>query len=116
MVSDDSEVVRRHLVAMLSELPFVDVVGEARNVAATLETVQRVQPDVVILDIHMPDGSGLQALKHIKRELPETKVIMLTNHANAFYRRACMNAGASFFFDKSTEFERVGDVLSEMKA
>jgi DNA-binding NarL/FixJ family response regulator len=62
----------------------------------------------------MPDGSGIDALKYIKRSAPQTEVIMLTNHANPFYQRACIRAGARYFFDKSTEFKRVSEVLNQM--
>ena len=114
LLSDDSENVRRHLVDILSDLPQVDIIGETDTVASTIDAVDEMQPDVVILDINMPDGSGIDALKHIKRSCPQTKVIMLTNHANPFYQRACMRAGALYFFDKSTEFKRISEVLSNM--
>ncbi|QXD15640.1 response regulator transcription factor [Rhodocaloribacter litoris] len=116
VVSDDSEHVRRRLIHLLAELDHVDVVAETDTVASTIDTIQALRPDVVILDIHMPDGSGIRALRDIKATLPATQVIMLTNHANPFYQRACMKAGASYFFDKSTEFERVSEVLRQMSS
>lgn len=114
LLSDDSKVVRKHIVNILAGLPQVKVVGEQETVAGTIEAVDRIQPDVVILDINMPDGSGIDALKHIKSSVPRTEVIMLTNHANPFYRRACMRAGASYFLDKSSEFRQIGELLNEM--
>lgn len=114
LVSDDSTYVRQHLVSMLSKLPKVEVIGEAENIAETIEAVQELEPDAIILDIHMPDGSGIDVLKYVKQHVPETIVIMLTNHANAIYKRACLKAGANYFFDKSTEFERAAEVLAEI--
>jgi DNA-binding NarL/FixJ family response regulator len=114
LLSDDSKVVRKHLVNILADLPQIEVVGERETVAGTIEAVDQIQPDVVILDINMPDGSGIDALKYIKRSAPQTEVIMLTNHANPFYQRACIRAGARYFFDKSTEFKRVSEVLNQM--
>lgn len=116
LIADDSTHVRRRLVALLGELEHVCVVGEAEDVGHTLQQVDQLHPDVVVLDINMPGGTGIKALKHIKRTHPATEVIMLTNHADAFYRRACTEAGALFFFDKSIEFERVGDALRGMHA
>lgn len=114
IVSDDSAHIRRRLVRMLGRLPQVQIAGEAEDVPSTIERVETIVPDVVVLDINMPGGSGIDALKHIKREHPEVEVIMLTNHANPFYKEACYQAGASHFFDKSTEFQRVPEVLRAM--
>ncbi len=115
LVADDSCLVRRHLIDWLSAIDGVEVVGEAGDVGCAIELVSRLRPHAVVLDIGMPGGSGIQVLRHVKRVLPETQVIMLTNNANPFYRATCVEAGASFFFDKSSEFERVGDVLQEMR-
>ncbi len=116
VVADDSVVVREHLVAMLSELEQVQVVGEAEDVQRTLESVRMLQPEVVVLDIQMPGGNGITALKHIKRDFPRIRVIMLTNHSNPFYRDTCLRAGADFFLDKSIEFEKVAEVLLQLMA
>ncbi len=116
VVADDSVVVREHLVAMLSELEQVQVVGEAEDVQRTLESVRMLQPEVVVLDIQMPGGNGITALKHIKRDFPRIRVIMLTNHSNPFYRDTCLRAGADFFLDKSIEFEKVAEVLLQLLA
>lgn len=114
IVADDSEAVREHLVSMLSELERVQVVGEAVDVPHALETVQSLQPEIVVLDIQMPGGNGITALKHIKRHFPNMRVIMLTNHSNPFYRDTCLREGADFFLDKSIEFEKVPEVLMQM--
>lgn len=115
LVADDSSLVRHHLIALLSTQEGIEVVGEAADVHRTLLSVRRLRPQAVILDVQMPEGNGLLALRQIKREFPETQVIMLTNSPDAFYRQACLQAGASFFFDKSADFERVGDVLRAMR-
>lgn len=116
IIADDSKAVRRHLVAMLSALDWVQVVGEAADVPHTLDSVRTLQPEAVVLDIQMPGGSGIDALRYIKREFPEIQVIMLTNHCDDFYRKKCMNEGADFFLDKSIEFEKVGEVLHTLSA
>lgn len=114
IVADDSPEVRQHLVAMTSEIDEVQIVDETEDVEQTIEAVRTLDPEAVVLDIQLRDGSGIQALKHIKKESPNVRVIMLTNHSNSFYRSTCMDAGADFFFDKSTEFEKVNDVLAEL--
>ncbi len=115
VIADDSVEVRRHLVAMLSALERVQVIAEAGDVGSAVETVRSLRPEVVVLDIQMPGGNGIIALKQIKRECPDTQVIMLTNHANPFYRKACLSAGASYFFDKSIEFEKVSEALGVLQ-
>ena len=114
VVADDSVMVREHLVEMLSELEGIEVVAEAGDVDHTLLEVQKTRPQVVVLDIQMPGGNGINALRKIKRDYPATRVIMLTNHNNPFYRDTCLREGADFFLDKSIEFEKVGEALLQL--
>lgn len=114
VVADDSVLVRQHLVSMLRDLNHVEVVAEAADVPSVLEQVDQLNPEVVVLDIQMPGGTGIRALRKIKQTHPETLVIMLTNHADPFYRSMCLRSGANYFFDKSVEFEQVGHVLNTM--
>lgn len=107
---------RRHLEQFLERLDCVQLVGQAGTVKGTIEVVDASSPDVVILDIQMPDGSGIKALRRIKKSHPEATVIMLTNHTDSFYRSTCMRAGASYFFDKANEFEQVSLTLKTLAA
>ncbi len=116
VVCDDADGVRTRLVGMIRRLPHVTVAGEARNARSSVQLIKDVDPDVAILDIALPDGNGIDVLRDVKAEHPDLTVIMLTNHANALYRRACLRAGAKYFFDKSAEFDRLAKVLSEMSA
>ncbi len=70
---------------------------------------------MVILDIRMSDGSGIDVLPEIKKGNQSPLVIVLTNYPYPQYRRKCIEAGADFFFDKSTEFDKVTEVLRHMK-
>lgn len=132
-IVDDSPVVRERLVTLLSDLPNVEVVGQADISFEAIDCIRKSRPAVVVLDISMPGGSGIQVLeaikeaKHADREarnaaLPslrfvsslEPMVIMLTNFAHDHYRQKCLELGADYFFDKSTEFERVMEVLRQL--
>ena len=108
---DDSDIVRERLRAILNG---VEIVGEARDSLEAIDSIQELKPDVVILDIRLPNGSGIDVLQHIKESNPSTKVIMLTNYPYPQYRRKCLEAGADFFLDKSTEFDRLSEVLSQL--
>ena len=115
-IADDSHIVRERLVALLSDLPGVDVVGEAETAFEAIQSIRRLKPAVVILDISMPGGSGIQVLEAIRKERPVPLIIMLTNFTDEPYRRCCFKLGADYFFDKSNEFEKVKDVLENIIA
>jgi DNA-binding NarL/FixJ family response regulator len=114
LIADDSEVVCQRLIAMLSELPEAEVVGQATNSSEAISSIQELRPDVVILDIRMPGGSGIDVLRAIKKNDSAPRVIVLTNYPYPQYRKACMDAGAEFFLDKSTEFEKVTELIKQL--
>jgi DNA-binding NarL/FixJ family response regulator len=112
LIADDSVIVRERLVSMLSEFSGIEIVGQARDATEAIDAIRRLRPDVVILDIRMPGGSGIDVLRAIKKGRKAVpRVIMLTNFPYSQYRKKCMDAGADFFFDKSSEFENVAHVL-----
>jgi YesN/AraC family two-component response regulator len=114
-VADDSALVRERLAALISEIEGVEVVGQAGDAPETLEGIQRLRPDVVILDIRMPGNNGIQVLEAIKKSTAAPVVIMLTAFPYPQYRKKCLDAGAEYFFDKATEFEQVAKVLEKMQ-
>jgi DNA-binding NarL/FixJ family response regulator len=112
---DDSAIVRERLEAMLSELHGIEIVGHAEDAFSAIDGVRILKPDVVILDIQMPgEASGIYALEKIRSEKSAPTIIMLTNYSYPQYRKKCTDAGAAFFFDKSTEFDRVPEVLKAL--
>lgn len=111
VIADDSAAVRERLVSMLAELKGVEVIGQAQNVEEAIASIRTLKPKAVILDIRMPGGSGINVLQNIKREQPAPVVIILTNYPYLQYRKKCLEAGADFFFDKSTEFNKIPQVF-----
>ena len=114
LIADDSPEIRTRLVALLGGLEGVRIIGEAGTVPAALDQVASARPDVVVTDLEMPGGSGLDMLRRIRRDFPGTRVIMLTNHATSYFREATLAAGASFFFDKSIEFAWVRPAVEHL--
>lgn len=114
LLVDDSPLIRQRLSAMLRELDGLDVVGEVDTANEALEALRRLEPDVMIVDIRMPGRSGIGLLEDIKNFAPQPTIIVLTNYPYVAYRRRCLELGAHYFFDKSTEFDKVLDVLRAM--
>ena len=115
-IADDSLIVREHLVTMLEELAGIEVVGQAENVAEAISAIRILKPDAVILDIRMPGGSGIDVLQNIKQDDLAVLVIVLTNYPYPVYRQKCLQAGADFFLDKSTEFDQIPKLLAQHQA
>ncbi len=114
LIVDDSEIVRERLKAMIAELPEIETISQAKDSLEAMRSFQTLEPDVVILDIEMPGGSGIEVLQKLKAGKESPLVIVLTNESYPQYRRKCMDAGADFFFDKSTEFDKVFETLEKL--
>ncbi len=114
-IVDDSLIVREHLVTMLDDLAGIEIVGQAENVAEAISGIRIIQPDVVILDIRMPGGSGIDVLRTVKQDKLAPMVIILTNYPYPAYRQKCLQAGADFFLDKSTEFDQIPELFEQFK-
>jgi len=111
LIADDSEIIVSRLLAMFAGIQGVEIADQAGTVAEASRAAASLRPDVVILDLQMPDGNGLDVLKSMKGNSVTSTVIVLTNHAFPQYRKKCLQSGAHFFLDKSTEFEKVGELL-----
>ena len=114
LIADDSAVVRERLISLLTDLRGIEVIGQAEDAIEARSMAEKLRPDVAILDLRMPKGSGADVLSVIKKLKPTPKVIMLTNYPHPENRKKCMDGGADYFFDKSTEFQRLVPILRDM--
>jgi DNA-binding NarL/FixJ family response regulator len=114
-IVDDSQVIRDRLTARLETLEGIGSIKQAADVSSAYTALRTEIPDIVILDIQLPDGSGIDVLSKIKKENPHIIVIMLTNYPYSIIRRRCFELGADYFFDKSTEFDQVLKVFETLK-
>jgi DNA-binding NarL/FixJ family response regulator len=110
LIADDHGVVREGLRAVLEE-DDLQVVGEATTGREAVAMVEQLQPDVVLLDIRMPDLNGLQALAQIKAKAPATYVIMLTTYATPDYLTKAIQAGAEGYLSKDTDPQQIPAVV-----
>jgi DNA-binding NarL/FixJ family response regulator len=113
-IADDSRVVVERLAGLLDDVPGARLVGQAGDVPAAVTGIQKMKPDAVILDLHMPGGSGLDVLRAIRIDHPHLYVVICTNYPYPEYREECLTAGANLFLDKSAEFEKIPSILREL--
>ncbi len=111
LIADDSPLFVERVTAVLADLREVEVVGFAGTVPEAACAVRSLNPDVMILDIEMPGGSGIDVLDGIPRSQMRPVVIVLTNHGSPQYRRKCLERGAHFFLDKAADFEKLPALL-----
>lgn len=114
LIVDDNLDVRARLVDLLRRVPGVDAIGEADSLSAARRALDIRRPDVLVLDLQLLDGSGIDLLRDLRgADLPSVSIV-LTHYPLTVYRRACFDLGAHYFLDKATEFERVADIAASM--
>lgn len=113
VIADDNDMMRSILRAMLRGEEY-DVVGEARNGQAAIDIVGRLKPDIVCMDVMMPEKSGIEALCEIKATNPATEVVMVTSNSDADTVQESIMNGASGFIIKPFNAARVLDTLEKV--
>jgi two-component system, NarL family, response regulator DevR len=111
LLVDDHKVVRLGLASLFSTVPGVAVVGQAGSMAEALSQVRRCRPDVVIMDVRLPDGSGAEACRDIRSASPATHVVMLTSYADEDAVIASVVAGAAGYLLKQTDPARIVEAV-----
>jgi two-component system chemotaxis response regulator CheY len=112
VIADDNDMMRSILRAMLRGEEY-DVVGEARNGQAAIDIVDRLKPDIVCMDVVMPEKTGIEALCEIKVANPATEVIMVTSNSDPETVQDSIQNGASGFIIKPFNAARVLDTLAK---
>jgi DNA-binding NarL/FixJ family response regulator len=113
LVVDDHPAFRRALTSALRLVKDVEVAGEAGSGTAAAEQAGALDPDLVLMDLSMPDLNGIEAMRRIHERRPELPVVILTAHADAGIEREAMTAGASGFLAKGTPLEDIVLVLND---
>ncbi len=107
LIADDHGVVREGLRRVLSRMPDIEIVGEAANGGQALEMTRRLEPDLILLDLSMPGGGGLDVLARLKSELPNTPVLVLTMHPEEQYAERAFRYGAMGFVSKGSAVDEL---------
>jgi two-component system, NarL family, response regulator LiaR len=110
-IADDQALIREGIQAMLESEPDLEVVGEATNGQEALELCRELCPDLVLMDVRMPVMDGLEATRKIKRECPETSVLMVTTYESSDYLFEAIKAGAAGYILKNVTKPRLSDAI-----
>jgi len=111
ILADDHAVLRHGLSRAFEQESDIKVVGQANDGHSTIELVQELSPDVVIMDIAMPDLNGIEATRRITKDYPKVKVIGLSMHSSDKYIREMFKAGASGYLLKNSPFEELVEAV-----
>lgn len=114
-IVENSNYLRERLTRLVVRRPGVQVIGHAATTRDAVEGIQRLQPDVVLLDIRLDQGNGLDVLKQLKSRGQSPVFIVLTNYAYPQYRERFLASGADYFYDKSAELDLMLQTLDMLR-
>jgi DNA-binding NarL/FixJ family response regulator len=112
--SNGSSNIQDKIKTQVGHFDQVTIVGEADSGRSAMKMMLEFNPDLVILDIHMTEEDGLDALKKIKESDVKTKVCVLTSHSYPNYKARCLTMGADFFLNKADDKEKVNVIIATM--
>jgi DNA-binding NarL/FixJ family response regulator len=114
LLVEDSILMRAHVASSLRAIKGVAAVRQATDVPSGLQLLESLKPEVLILDVELPGQTGMDLLKIARRKDAAVVIIMLTNHDHPKLREKCAELGANFFFNKTTEFDRIAEVCRDL--
>lgn len=112
IIADDHLIFRKGLLTVLNEIPFVKVIGEASNGKEVLKLIKTQVPDLIFMDIRMPEMNGIEATGIIKEKYPQTAIIALTMHEEVGYFKKMIDAGGNGFMLKRTNKEELEKAIT----
>lgn len=110
-IVENSLGIRASLQSVLSDMSAVNVIGQAVNEAGAIERIRALRPEVVILDLSLQSGSGIEVLEDIKKHHSTIKVIVFTHYTDESCIDRCKRAGADYFFDKTFQLMQLREIL-----
>lgn len=116
LLADDFEGFRHSLRLFLKSQPGFEVIGEAVDGNDAVEKAERLHPDLVLMDLEMPNKDGFDATREIKQRYPDTRIVILSMHSSEVYRRAAREFHADDFIDKNSMKIPLLAVLMDMQA
>ena len=114
LIVDDSPLIVTKVTELLEDFNSITALKTCGSYAHAVREIEIKHPKVALLDINLPDKSGIELLKYVKAKSPETTIIMFTNQSSDYYRKLCFNMGAHYFLDKSQDFDNIPMILSTL--
>ena len=113
MIVDDNANFVNRMKGLLENLDGINSINVAGDYDNAVRLLHEQTPDFLLLDINLPGKNGMEILKLVKNKKLKCEVIMITNHADEYYRNQCKKLGARYFLDKSSEFGLVSEIISK---
>jgi DNA-binding NarL/FixJ family response regulator len=112
LIVDDSILILERMIPLIAEIENIAFVVHAASYKEAFDVLLRLTPDMVLLDINLPDKSGIELLRVIKERQMDVAVLMISNNTGSYYRDICKKLGAQYFLDKSTDIDLIPSVLA----
>jgi DNA-binding NarL/FixJ family response regulator len=112
LIADDSSIIRERIKTQVMQFASVNLVGEACDGKMALDMILKLDPDLVFLDLQMPQMGGIEVLRKVKEARMKTKVCILTNYSFPQYRTKCLSIGADYFLSKADDFDQTTIVIA----
>ena len=110
---DDNQLFVERMISILEDSGYAGDIKVAKNFNEASRIILMKKPDLVLLDINLPGKSGIELLRKINEWELDCRVIMISNHDNEYYRKQCLDLGASAFLDKSSDFSLVPSLIDQ---
>lgn len=114
LLVDDSSLLRNNLKRIISSIPNLHLAGEALDSTTALRLVDELKPDILILDIDLIQGSGIEVLSKLKNDKSRPTTIMFTNYSQDAFKKATAKLGADYFFDKNKDIDELFEILKKL--
>ena len=116
LVVDDSPSLRKDLQKLLHPIKSLKIIGEAIDFAGAVRQCSDLKPDIMILDIGLKNGTGIEVLAKTKKFSPAPIIIMFSNYSNGAFQKAAKRLGADYFFDKTNDVENLVSTLIDLSS
>ncbi|MBY0477102.1 MAG: response regulator [Chitinophagaceae bacterium] len=115
IVDDHVEYIDRVIELISNDSELINI-STANNYADAVEAIAKKKPHIILLDVNLPDKSGIDLLRYIKEQKMSSRIVMITNQATPIYKKQCLAMGADYFLDKSNDFEMISTVVATLSA
>jgi len=115
LLVEDSQLLSDRLLELMSDIDGVAPIGAVTTESAAINSIETQHPDVILLDLHLKEGTGFGVMRHINTMAAPPAVVVITNYSLPQYRKQAEFLGARFFLDKTQEFDRIPETLELLR-